>query len=194
MAISLSCASCGHKLRVKDEHAGRKIKCPECSKIFRVPEAREVEEEEIPVPKRPAGREDGEEAPRKRPPPIMEDDEDDEEVPPPKKKKGILSTDINDLHARFNNFDVRRFTLAGWLLLVVAVAIGLTCLLLVEKNYDRIMGPPEPNTNIQIRYYAPMSIAAAVGGLGTFFIGVGVLRLLGIKAIRPKPNDTPDED
>ena len=36
MSIDFSCA-CGRKLRVKDEFAGRKFKCPGCGKVTQAP-------------------------------------------------------------------------------------------------------------------------------------------------------------
>lgn len=38
MAIEFECHDCGRVLRVKDEHAGRRIKCPGCSAPLRVPQ------------------------------------------------------------------------------------------------------------------------------------------------------------
>jgi ABC-type Na+ efflux pump permease subunit len=43
MAIKVACA-CGKKLSVKDEHAGRRVKCPECQQPLRIPRPK-VEEE-----------------------------------------------------------------------------------------------------------------------------------------------------
>ena len=37
MPISLTCPSCERGLKVKDELAGRKIKCPKCSEVITVP-------------------------------------------------------------------------------------------------------------------------------------------------------------
>lgn len=39
MAIAFNCEHCGAKLRVKDEKAGLKGKCPQCSERIRVPDA-----------------------------------------------------------------------------------------------------------------------------------------------------------
>src|SRR5437868_6904629 len=36
MAIALTCPSCARELKVKDELAGRKIKCPKCGKVIAV--------------------------------------------------------------------------------------------------------------------------------------------------------------
>jgi phage FluMu protein Com len=41
MAISLSCSKCSGKLRVADNLAGKKIKCPKCSAILPVPSTEE---------------------------------------------------------------------------------------------------------------------------------------------------------
>ncbi len=37
MAISIECTGCGKKLKVKDEAAGKRIKCPECQAALTVP-------------------------------------------------------------------------------------------------------------------------------------------------------------
>jgi predicted RNA-binding Zn-ribbon protein involved in translation (DUF1610 family) len=42
MAIALSCPSCDHELKVKDELAGRKIKCPKCGAVIAVRAAAET--------------------------------------------------------------------------------------------------------------------------------------------------------
>lgn len=47
MPIALSC-SCGRALRVKDELAGKKIRCPECKSILAVEAQRNEADEEVP--------------------------------------------------------------------------------------------------------------------------------------------------
>jgi predicted Zn finger-like uncharacterized protein len=37
MPIQLACPSCAKQFRVADEHAGKKVKCPNCQTIFQVP-------------------------------------------------------------------------------------------------------------------------------------------------------------
>lgn len=44
MPIKVSCA-CGKKLSVKDEYAGRRIKCPECGKAVSIPKAKPLSSE-----------------------------------------------------------------------------------------------------------------------------------------------------
>jgi hypothetical protein len=44
MAISFSCPLCEHSLKIKDELAGRKIKCPRCGGVAVAPAGEEVEE------------------------------------------------------------------------------------------------------------------------------------------------------
>ena len=64
MPISLSCPECAKPLRVKDESAGKKIRCPSCETIILVPDPntrplkpkapivpRDEEEDEIPARK-----------------------------------------------------------------------------------------------------------------------------------------------
>lgn len=61
MAIAFRCGECKKRLKVKDEHAGRRIKCPECSARVEVPAASaeepgdEPEDEPAPAPKRTRG-------------------------------------------------------------------------------------------------------------------------------------------
>jgi hypothetical protein len=45
MPISLTC-DCGRNLRVKDELAGRKIRCPACAEVLAVPRPRPATDEE----------------------------------------------------------------------------------------------------------------------------------------------------
>ncbi len=39
MAIAVECAQCGKQLKVKDELAGRKGKCPQCQGVIHIPAA-----------------------------------------------------------------------------------------------------------------------------------------------------------
>lgn len=39
MSIEIGCTGCGQTLRVADEHAGKKARCPACGTIVQVPEA-----------------------------------------------------------------------------------------------------------------------------------------------------------
>src|SRR5215467_13058693 len=52
MAISLTCPTCNAAFRVKDEHAGRRGKCPHCQTTVNVP----VPETPAPKPSRAARR------------------------------------------------------------------------------------------------------------------------------------------
>jgi phage FluMu protein Com len=42
MPIEMRCAGCGQTLRVADEHAGKKARCPACGTIAQVPPAQEA--------------------------------------------------------------------------------------------------------------------------------------------------------
>ena len=37
MTISLTCIACAAELRVRDEHAGKAVRCPKCSEVITVP-------------------------------------------------------------------------------------------------------------------------------------------------------------
>lgn len=101
MPLSLACP-CGQKLKVRDELAGKKVKCPKCAKLLVAPlpdpkeeepleldEAIEEEEKPSAPPKKPAPTAAKKpaspwQADKKKPPPPKlhqeeEDDEDDEE-------------------------------------------------------------------------------------------------------------------
>lgn len=42
MSISVSCESCGKQLKVKDEAAGKRVKCPDCGKAVQIPQPDDV--------------------------------------------------------------------------------------------------------------------------------------------------------
>lgn len=69
MSLSLTCPHCDGKLRVADNLAGKKIKCPKCATIFPVPASeKEAIVAEIPPaePSAPIADFDDEEMPRSR--------------------------------------------------------------------------------------------------------------------------------
>jgi transcription elongation factor Elf1 len=192
MTAYRSCPSCECKIKVKDEFAGRKIKCPRCSTIFAVPKPEEAEEVDVveevnfSIPQRPARKEGQEERSRKK---NRQDTEvDDEERPRKKKEKtSILHTDLTEAKRSVENFDVSRFTIVGWLLFVVSAAVAIVAFVLVEWNYESVMQIPQ-DQRFYTKYYVLPVAAAAVGGFGCFFGGLGALYLAGIEVIRPKPD------
>jgi hypothetical protein len=106
MPIPLKCP-CGKKLQVKDELAGRRVKCPACAAAITVPAAEaefDVVEDEPPPPKArkndpPAAKaakkpvraavdeDDEDERPRKKSGRSRLDDDEDEKAERPRKKK-----------------------------------------------------------------------------------------------------------
>jgi hypothetical protein len=91
MPITFNCA-CGKTLRVKDELAGKRVKCPACDAVAAVPAAEpqfEVVEEPPPKPvSRPLAR------PAAKPAAV--DDEDDEPRPKAKAKRDDEGYDLED--------------------------------------------------------------------------------------------------
>ncbi len=102
MPIEFSCGECDRPIRVKDELAGKRIKCPGCSEAVTVPEEdappppkksglraapaaparRRAEDEEDDRPRRPArGRDDEDEDDRPRRPSRARDEDEDEGRP-----------------------------------------------------------------------------------------------------------------
>ncbi|MBC8116611.1 MAG: hypothetical protein H7062_19635 [Candidatus Saccharimonas sp.] len=42
MSIRASCDSCGKQLKVRDEAAGKRVKCPDCGSVVQIPEPDDV--------------------------------------------------------------------------------------------------------------------------------------------------------
>ncbi len=42
MSIKVSCDSCGKELKVRDEAAGKRVKCPDCGSVVQIPEPDDV--------------------------------------------------------------------------------------------------------------------------------------------------------
>ncbi len=87
MPIEFDC-DCGKSLRVKDELAGRTIRCPECDERITVPEDEEPARA-IPIakPARPTPRVIDEDEEDERPSKRRRNDDDDDFEPRPKKRK-----------------------------------------------------------------------------------------------------------
>jgi DNA-directed RNA polymerase subunit RPC12/RpoP len=49
MAIKVACA-CGKKLSVKDEHAGKRVKCPACGSVLVIPKRERRPKERVRQP------------------------------------------------------------------------------------------------------------------------------------------------
>src|SRR5271156_1502787 len=81
MPITFACDDCDTSIRVKDQFAGKKARCPKCGAVVRVPQLEEEERvEEDPVDEDPV-----EEAPRpKRSKPRAEEER---SIRPRKKRK-----------------------------------------------------------------------------------------------------------
>lgn len=102
MPITLTCA-CGKTLQVKDEFAGRRVKCPACAAVASVPAAAPqfevVDDEPAPPPRaapvraKPAGTAaDDDDRPRKR----RRDEDDDDDERPRKKRRAEEDADDED--------------------------------------------------------------------------------------------------
>ncbi|MFQ3652148.1 MAG: hypothetical protein SNJ75_17655, partial [Gemmataceae bacterium] len=90
MAIEFDCEQCGKSLRVRDDLAGKRIKCPACAAVIVVPQELQTSPPARPLRSaavRPVNDEDRasrrrdeddeQELPRRRARPLSEDDEDD---------------------------------------------------------------------------------------------------------------------
>jgi hypothetical protein len=126
------CNACNSKIRVPESAAGKRVKCPMCATVVRVPEAEMQPESAPPVPIEPLPQESPQppeheepvtpdaitSAPPSssaKPPPIkpkraaadaFDDDEDEDDAPrPPGKRRGKYDDDDDDDE---DDFDVRR--------------------------------------------------------------------------------------
>lgn len=52
MSITIECPDCEQSLKFKDKYAGKKVRCPECEGVVRIPELEDDEESEDEPPKR----------------------------------------------------------------------------------------------------------------------------------------------
>jgi hypothetical protein len=85
MPIVFSC-SCGKAMKAKDAFAGRKVKCPQCSKVLRIPERHEESEDFPIVPPAvlpPSARKPIPPLPRPSAPPSFDLDRDEDVCPLP---------------------------------------------------------------------------------------------------------------
>jgi ribosomal protein S27E len=118
MPVTVRCQGCKSTLKIRDELAGKKIKCPKCATVLAVPKAEEEVEEFAPVKAderiSDAPRKGGKPAPRRHDPDEEEDDrprkgrrdddyEDEEEEDRP--RKGARSTGIRTSRDRRDDYD-----------------------------------------------------------------------------------------
>jgi hypothetical protein len=75
MPIYFPCPACEYEVKVKDELASRKIKCPGCSKVIAVPALDHLEEVEDSPPTRGARKVDKKPARKNLSPPAEPDEE-----------------------------------------------------------------------------------------------------------------------
>lgn len=78
MAIPFECTGCGKKLKVKDEAAGKRIKCPECQAVLTVPKPESAGDEDDFL----GGLDEAVKQEKKRPRAVIDDDEDYGDAPP----------------------------------------------------------------------------------------------------------------
>ena len=92
MALTFSCPACKSVLRVSDEMAGKKARCPSCQTVFTLPKESEAAAP-LPAPKpaAPPAPSEPAPAPKKAAPPISLTPDDDDEPTPRSKKPPPLS-------------------------------------------------------------------------------------------------------
>jgi prepilin-type processing-associated H-X9-DG protein len=121
MAIVFNC-ECGRQLQVRDEHAGRRVKCPECGEEMTAPSAAAIQSEanapySAPQPERRARR--------------FEDDESEREVRGPRSRSGKA---VAALVLGFLSFCL-------WLFAAVpAIILGILSLREISRSNGRLKG------------------------------------------------------
>jgi hypothetical protein len=128
MPIRISC-DCGRALRLRDECAGKRIRCPECQKVLAVPEA-VVETSGFNVEQNPKPNQSVSTRPKEPPIPVRPPRDDDDEDNRPRAKRKPLSSDpmLKDYYRRTAkprrrgpSIAVSPAVITGVLMMVIAV-------------------------------------------------------------------------
>jgi hypothetical protein len=91
MSIAVKC-SCGNKLRMSEDLARKKVRCPDCKSVLEVPSADTDDGDEVKSKPRPAAkarsrdRDEDEDGPRNKRKVVDEADDEEDEIPRRKKK------------------------------------------------------------------------------------------------------------
>ena len=167
MPIAFEC-SCGKSLQVKDEHAGRRVRCPACSEILSVPAPIpqfEVVEDDEPAPRAAPirakvverSREDDDEDARPRSKRKSYDLDDEEEEDRPRKQKKKRSRVKREKPQEHSHFAMEKSIMNG------GVAGGLLAMIIAVVWF--VVGL----MNDRIFFYPPILL---VVGLIAFFKGL----------------------
>jgi len=140
----ITCAGCNTKMRVPDDAAGKRVKCPQCATIVSVPDA-EPPIEIAPVEPKDAdsNAETSASSGRAKPPPIkakgrspFDFDDDDDDEPPKKKRRRDDEVDDDDHRSSLDvrqpsdsiGYSVTSMILGvSGLLLVLVFGFGASC-------------------------------------------------------------------
>jgi hypothetical protein len=129
MPIKLAC-DCGRALNLREEYAGKRIKCPECKSILTVPNLDAIEEAVQVVrpisspPPRPSNPDSERPRPRRR-----DRDDDDDDRPRKKKRKSATSDPmlrdyyrhLTPRRERGSSIAISRTVISGALMMIGAV-------------------------------------------------------------------------
>jgi len=134
MATEVSCPSCQARLRIADEFAGRKVKCPKCGGIIEAPPSeQDVAVTAEPLPSPPPRRDfDEPDEPRRGAGLPRRDDDDAARGFPPRKKLGSLAQAARAKHLK---------TLRIVLVLVGLLYVGFSIFMLatLKEQVNRII-------------------------------------------------------
>ena len=131
MSLSITCSHCERKLNLRDELAGKKVRCPDCSEVISIPAQSQpsLDDDEPAPPRRmPPRIKRSEPAPPKRRRRPVEDeylpdmeDEEEERIPGRRRKKKGSQINLGSILMAM----VRYTLVAFGLLVVMTVAFGI---------------------------------------------------------------------
>lgn len=86
------------------------------------------------------------------------------------------------------SFDLGRLTLAGWMVFLLSVAVGIGAMIVTGLTLERLY--PRPPGAVNDSHGLPSAVVSIAVGLGFFFAAKRVCFLVGLPLIRP--NSEPD--
>lgn len=137
MSLTARCHDCGKSIKVKDEFAGKKVRCPNCSSIIEIPAKPDVaDDDDFPMGELPAAK------------PARRTDDDDlsdlddapvakRRVPKPVKKKSTQEKSTNKKSTGTNSKLVLR--IVGWGSIAVVVIVLIASIGPIQKAMTRQM-------------------------------------------------------
>src|SRR5689334_15870337 len=94
---------------------------------------------------------------------------------------------------RLSNFDITRFTVIGWLIFFLSIAVGIGGVVFLV-NYLDLLAPGPGNNPNNPRRFRPVALAGIACGFAFFIAAKFVLGAIGICIIGPKIELSADQE